>query len=879
MDIITTHTNTDFDGLAAMVAAQKLYPDANIVFPGKISRNVEEFLALHKDMLKIKPLKLVDLNKVKRLIIVDNHNPKRIGKLAKLMDNPKVIVDIFDHHPATECCLNHRILVIETVGAATTLLVERIQAQNIPLSPLEATILALGIYDDTGCMVFSSTTPRDVEAVAYLLNKGANLSVIAEYLNRPLSDDQQELFKNLLMSVEHYTFNGVKVLIAHASEEEFIDGLALLAHKLSEIEQVDAVFVIVHMDDRVHIVSRSSVAEVNCREIMGHFGGGGHIAAASASVKGVELLELKEQLLHIMSVQIRPKMTAKDIMSYPVKTVYPDTKIEEANSVMLRYGHTGLPVVRGLEMVGVISRRDVEKAMHHGLGHAPVKAYMNVNVHTVKPDTPISQVQEMMIEFDIGRLPVVQDGRVVGIVSRSDMLRTLHNDFQSRFQTTYNQSSNQKVRFANMMKRVLPDNVMNLLHLVGKLAKQCNYNVYVGGGIVRDLMLNVKNTDIDFIVEGDAIVLAKALAEELNARVRTFEKFGTAEVFLKDGTWIDLATARVEFYEYPAAMPTVETSSLRHDLYRRDFTINAMAISLNPGSFGELVDYFGGRDDLYAGIVRVLHNLSFVEDPTRILRAVRFEQRYQMHMDPQTLRLLHEAVREGLLKKVARERVWSELKVILNEPEPADILDRLAELGLWDQIFPEITYWEVQPVVEEIPQALMILRYWGWAEPSESWLPYFIALLHWSDVETAQRLCERFVIGKRQTEKVITAITHWRQALKKLSNPETEKLSQQAMIMQMIPREAYPMFLAIMQDKLAIQRFRRVMETVRNNKPLVTGKDLKAMGFKPGPLYRKALDAVWQARLDGALKTREEELEFVEQYMYKMLKGEQSSVR
>ncbi len=876
MDIITTHTNTDFDGLAAMVAAQKLYPEAYIVFPGKISRHVEEFLALYKDMLRIKPLKLVDLKKVRRLIIVDNHSRNRIGKLAKVMDNPNVKIYIYDHHPAAECGLNYEVSVIETVGAATTLLVERIRSQNIPLTPLEATILALGIYDDTGCMVFSSTTPRDVEAVAYLLSQGAKLSVVAEYLNRPLNDDQQELFKNLLMSSEHHQFNGVKVLIATASEDEFIDGLAVLAHKLSEIEQTDAVFVIVHMEDRVHIVARSSEPEVNCRDIMAAFGGSGHIAAASASVKGVALSEIKQQLLTELAEQIRPKMTAKDIMSYPVKTVHPYTTIEEANRIMLRYGHTGLPVVRGLEMVGVISRRDVEKAMHHGLGHAPVKGYMNVNVHTVTPDTPITQVQDMMIEFDIGRLPVVDNGKVIGIVTRSDMLRTLHTDFEGKFRTTYHQGNSNKVRYANMMKRVLKPSVMDLLKLVGKLGQQYGYNVYIGGGIVRDLMLNVENNDIDFIIEGDAITLAKALGEKLNAKVRIHEKFCTAEVLLKNGSWIDLATARVEFYEYPAAMPTVETSSLRHDLYRRDFTINAMAISLNPDSFGELIDFFGGREDLYAGIVRVLHNLSFIEDPIRILRAVRFEQRYQMHMDPQTLRLLHEALKEEVLKRVARERVWSELKVILSEPEPADMLDRMAELGIWEQIFPEITYWEVQPVIAEIPQALMVLRYWGWAEPSESWLPYFIALLHWSDVETAKKVCANFVIGRRQTEKVITAITHWRQALKELADPATEKLSQQAMIMQMLPREAYPMFLAIMDDRLAIQRFRQVMETIRDNKPQITGTDLLMMGYKPGPLYRKTLEAVWLARLDGEVKTREEEIAFAKKYMDKLLKGEQS---
>ncbi|WP_031515193.1 CBS domain-containing protein [Desulfofalx alkaliphila] len=879
MEIITSHNNTDFDALAAMVAAQKLYPDAELVFPGKLSRNVEEFLALHKDMLKIKPVKLIDMKKVRRLIIVDNHSAKRIGKMGQLMKDPKVEIHVYDHHPATECHLNHQISVIEPVGAAATLLVERIRDRNIPITRLEATILALGIYDDTGCMVFSSTTPRDVEAVAYLLSKGANLSVVAEFLGRPLTGDQQALLKKLLVTSERHNINGVKILVAHGSSDDFIDGLALLTHKLAEIEQVDAVFVAVEMIDRAHLVCRSSLPEVNCQDIMASFGGGGHIAAASATIKGTELQALVEQLLAVIKEKVRPMMVAADIMSSPVKTVFPETKIEEANRVMLRYGHTGLPVVRGLEMVGVISRRDVEKAMHHGLGHAPVKAYMNVNVHTTKPDVPLSMVQDMMIEFDIGRLPVVNDeGKVVGIVSRSDVLRTLHSDFQDRYQTTFKQSNYSHARFRNMMKRTLPERIMQILYLVGELAQQHDYRVYAGGGIVRDVFLNVENFDVDLIVEGDAITLAKALGKELGGKVRTYEKFGTAEVSLLDGSWVDMATARVEFYEYPAALPTVETSSLRHDLYRRDFTINAMAISLNPGSFGELVDYFGGRDDLYAGIVRVLHNLSFVEDPTRILRAVRFEQRYQMHMDPQTLHLLKEAMRQEVLSRVSDDRIWHELKIILNEPEPADILHRLADLGVWDQIFPDITYWEVQPILEEMPQALMVLRNWGWAEPAEKWLPYFITIVHWSSLDTAAKTCKRFMLGRRQTEKVLTTIEHWRGALAKLSSPEDMRISQLAQILQLLPREAYPMFLALMEDKVAIKRFRKVMEMVRDNKPTVNGRDLKEMGFKPGPFYRKALDALWQARLDSVVKTREEELAFVKVYMQKLQKEEKASV-
>lgn len=875
MDIITTHINTDFDGLAAMVAAQKLYPSADLVFPGKTSRHVAEFLALHKDMLKIRPLKLLDMSKVRRLIIVDTHSPQRIGKLAQLMEQQQVEVHIYDHHPANECYLSYAskgqpVQIIEPLGAATTILVEIIRERKLTLTPLEATILALGIYSDTGCMVFSSTTARDVAAVAYLLNQGANLTVIAEFLDRPLIKEQQDLLKKLLLSAQRHNINGVTVLLAETTTGEFIDGLALLIHKLAEVEQTGAVFLVVKMEERVHLVARSAVAEVNCAGIVGHFGGGGHAAAASASIKNTGLAAVTAKLLLIMQRDIKPVMTVREIMSTPVKVVHPQTKIEEANQVMLRYGHTGLPVVRGLNVIGMISRRDVEKAVHHNLGHAPVKAYMQAHVQTIQPDVTVTKVQNMMIEFDIGRLPVVENDEVLGIVSRSDILRTLHPNFQERHYTMFNQQEQQQVCFETKIKQALPQQLLELLHLVGELARKHKHKVYAAGGIVRDVILGKKNLDVDLIVEGSAIHLAKVLGQALGGnKVRTHQKFGTAAVLLADGSWLDLATARVEYYEYPAALPTVETSSLRADLYRRDFTVNAMAVSLNLDSTFELLDYFGGQEDLQAGIIRVLHNLSFVEDPTRILRAVRFEQRYQMHMDPQTLHLLQDAVQAELLSRVSDDRLWHELIIILNEPEPADDLRRLADLGVWDQIFPGIIYWEVQPVLDNISQALMTLHSWDWVEPAERWLAYFIAMLYWTKIKDATEICARFAFSNRQTEKVQAAISHWRKVLAELSAPADLKISQIAQTLKRLPLEAYPMFLAIMDDPKVIHRFRLAIEAVAKNKPLVNGKDIKQLGFKPGPLFRQALKAVWQARLDGVITSKEAELAFVKKYMEK----------
>lgn len=879
MEIITAHTNTDFDGLASMIAAQKLYPDAFIVFPGKVSRNVKEFLALHKDEFNIKPIKFVDFDKITKLIIVDTHNPKRVGAFAKLCDNPDVEIHIYDHHPAAECYLSSAYLskgkkfvhVVEPVGAAATILVERIRERGISINSLEATAIALGIYSDTGCMLFSSTTARDVEAVKYLLDKGANLGVLSDFLNRALLPEQQELLKKLLNSVESHDINGIKIVIASAVLDEFIDGLALMTHKLSEFERNDAIFTVVFMEDRVHIVARSSTPAVNCRDILHHFGGGGHNAAASASIKGVELNETVKRLLNVISTHVHAPLAVKDIMSFPVKTAFPETTVEEANKIMLRYGHTGLPVVKGLKLVGMISKRDVEKAVHHNLGHAPVKAYMNVNVHTVTPDTPVSKVRDIMIAFDIGRLPVVKDDRIVGIVSRRDILRCMHTDLEDRHFTLFNTKGKTEICFKDKLIKALPEELISILHAASRVADKCGYKVYICGGIVRDIILGVKNLDIDLILEGEIIEFANAFAKEINAKkVNIHEKFGTAEVVLSDDFWIDVATARVEFYEYPAALPDVEKSSIKFDLYRRDFTINALAVSLNKGDMFKIIDYFGGFEDLEAGIIRVLHNLSFVEDPTRILRAVRFEQRYDMQMEPQTLRFLKDAVSKKLLLKLSDDRIWHELKIILSEPKALNMLQRLFELGAWDQVFPNVSYEAIKKVLDKINECIKLLNEWGWQQQEEKWFLYFMAVVHHISLEHAKAACHKYSLSAKQIKKVEKTIENLNEVLRKLTTNSELKISEIYECIKDFPKEAYPLLLAKLDDRKALEMLKLTINKMNSCALYMSGDDIEDMGVRPGPIYKEVLNAVYKAKLDGKVNSKEEELDFAEKYIKKI---------
>ena len=499
-------------------------------------------------------------------------------------------------------------------------------ARNIHISPFDATILALGIYDDTGILLFPSTTSRDAQAAAFLLSRGANLAVVANFMENPFSEEQRRILQKLMDTSSHHRISDLDIILAVYDGNEFIPGLDLVTHRLLAMENCDVLFVIALMEGKVNVVGRSRSNNLKINEVLRSMGGRGHDKSASAVVKTKSCSEVKESILKNIEDLIHPAILARDIMSSPVKTLPPSISMEEAGSIMLRYGHTGMPVINDGRMVGVISRRDVDKALIHELGHAPVKGFMTTGVLSVSSQTPVNEIQKLMVEHDIGRLPVIDEGCLVGIVSRTDILRTLHGeDYPEDHELLYSLVEGSWENCAELMQKRLPEQLLAHLRKAGEIAAELNSTVYCVGGFVRDLFLQVANFDVDLVVEGEGRELAARLAGQLGGKVRIHERFGTAVVILPDGSKIDVATARTEYYEFPAALPQVERSSIKEDMYRRDFTINTLAICLNPNCFGDLIDYFGGRKDLQNGLIRILYNFSFVEDPTRILRAIRFD--------------------------------------------------------------------------------------------------------------------------------------------------------------------------------------------------------------------------------------------------------------
>jgi tRNA nucleotidyltransferase (CCA-adding enzyme) len=609
------------------------------------------------------------------------------------------------------------------------------------------------------------------------------------------------------------------------------------------------------MQGKVTVVGRSDTNNLRVNEVLKPLGGSGQERAASAVIRGRSCREVADLILENIADKIRPAVIARDIMTTPVKTIALYRTMEEAGRIMLRYGHTGMPVVDGDKVIGMISRRDVDKAILHELGHAPVKGFMTTEVVSISPETPVSEVQKMVVENDIGRLPVVERGRLVGIVSRTDILRILHgDDYPEDHELLYPFSDGGIENFSQLMHEELPADIFSALVLAGEIAQELKSTAYCVGGYVRDLFLQVPNFDIDLVVEGDGRELAVRMAQKLGVKVRIHERFGTATILWDTGTKIDVATARTEYYEFPAALPVVERSSIREDMYRRDFTINTMVICLNPDKFGDLIDYFGGRKDIQNRYIRILYNLSFVEDPTRILRAIRFEQRYKFTIEVDTLRFARDAIERRMLGKLSYKRILQELILILSEKDPMSAMERMKETGVWKYILPEVKLEELNRIpFKRIP---IVIGWWEdryYGREIKSWVVYLLAIFAKLTAAQLAEVFNRYPLDRYAQRCIEDSVVVPQLADKLTRNPDL--LSSQIDL------------LLHLREESVWDRVVSYCDLKERAKVEISGHDLKQLGLKPGPLFKKILAELYDTKLDQTTTNREEELAVVRKWM------------
>ncbi|MDR1730459.1 MAG: CBS domain-containing protein [Synergistaceae bacterium] len=866
MHLITSHLNTDFDSLASMVAIQKLYPDAVICPPGALSRRVRDFLNRYGHIWSIAKPGKIPLEQVTLMVVVDTRSRTRIGPFAALAGRQEVEVHIYDHHPPTVDDIPASVMRCEPLGAATTLIAERLIRERKSISPEEATLFATGIYDDTGALTYEATTDRDIAVLGRLRQMGADLSTILSRVEAAVPANERRLLDSLVENARESYVNGAKVVLAWGESEEYIEGLSIFVHKLRDYYDSHVTLAAVRCGKKTVLIARSAPNVLNVQQFLAPYGGNGHAQAGSATLQGKDPRELLTELECKLPEAIPSFIIVKSVMTSPVLAVDPDARVGEAYRTMLRFGHQALPVARDGEVLGMMSRRDLDKAYLHGFDRALIRDFMTEGVIAISAEASLNEAHRMMATYGFERLPVLDQGRLIGILTRADLVRALYQTWRPGERDT-GSAFLWMEGITEFMEASFSPEVLSLLRRIGEKAESLNMRAYIVGGAVRDILMGNRNIDFDLCVEGDAETLVNAWKEP-GCRCVVHGRYKTGTITFPNGVKVDIATTRREFYEYAAAMPEVSSDSLKQDLARRDFRINAMAVSLSSNDWGTLTDFYDGRRDLREGILRILHNLSFVEDPTRILRGIRLEQRLNLTFEDNTLRLLQSAVKGGLLQKLTDVRVRTELQIHFKEKRPLKIAARMQELSIWESLFPGFRFGGTAKKrmsrLQRLISASAGLNLWS---QDHEWLVYMATLFSDSPLNVQSAAMNRLNLSVGEREIITGCLAALPPTEQFFVTKKTHQNSEVYLFLKNYDTISL-LYCAAATKRRQVRRW--IVRHVISFLPMkgeLTGRDMLNMGYRPGPWIGELLEQIRLERMDGKVRTRDEEMWYMRENM------------
>lgn len=814
MKVIVSHSNIDFDGLASLIAAKRLDPEAVAAIGPTKSNIVKAYLDLYIDCFPLVSYHEIDWNQVTSILFVDCTSLERAG-LNEFPISDAIKISSIDHH----------LLSSKQSGANITLLLEQCRIQKVEISSVEATLFGLGLYSDTACLTHSNTRISDFNAASYLLNQGMNLDVVSTYLQQS-EIGTHPLFQLLLDHIEINQKDGITVAITTGTYPDYVGNVSGVVEELLRLFQPDAIFACIQLKKHTYIIARSQTDEVNVKRITEMFGGGGHARAAAAVVKNQPLNTVKNKLISLMYASILPAQTVHTMMSWPVQTLLESECVNDGWRKLITFGHSGFPIFSSNgEMLGIVSKSDLKKARQLELGEKSIKSIMTQNVITIHADDSLKQAQKIFKQHHIGRLPVVNnDGQIVGILTRSDIINGIY-------------TLPDKVNTTQLTKYFGPK-TDQLLKRIGLIADEQEVSVFLVGGVVRDFLLNKPHTDIDLVVEGDAVSFAYHLATVLGGTVKTYEDFGTA--IWTGELEIDVVTCRREFYSSAGALPQVKPASITEDLARRDFTINALAMYINATRYGELVDIFQGKSDLQNRKIRILHPLSFKEDPTRLFRAVRFALRLDFSLDDHTTKAAQDT--GEAIHFISAQRLLNELAYLENERILLKAFKLLNKLHIWQSFFGNsLSAFAFDHMKRLSEQGL------------ENGIFYLLAAAH--DQKAFNRI-RPYMLTKKD-RNLLNDITRpiWESLPESVGHIHRHlfSCSSEAVLFHACANSDMEKTLLFYVDK------RTTLE------PLVTGSDLITAGLKPSPIFSNWLLELECLQLDGKIRTKEDGIKWVKQ--------------
>lgn len=843
MQVVLLQEGADLDALSSAYGLTLINKRLKIVLPNSVNSSVSTALNIFKHCFQDKTVKRNEINiaKVKRLYLTDSHRIPE-GYTGKVV--------IFDHHPVNLDKQNIKVFM-EKTGAATTIIVELLKKRRKSLTPDDATILALGIYEDTGSLKFSSTTIRDIKAVEHLIKFGLDFEKLRTVIEDRFDSEDLSVMLSLSSNLNIIQKENTRVGITYFNDRYSKDMSRLIKY-IKDFQQVDAVFVVVGQRNKVSIIGRSKDSRIDIARILSGFEGGGHWYAASAKIKGFSVREVIEILKFIL---LEKKFKVKEIAEKNIPVFYTDDTVNKHS--LLPHFPVYVVIDRQGKYQGVITDKVIKELIKHGFGSQEVRNYIT-DIITISPNDHLYNLLSILKKTSQDIFPVVENGFFQGVVTRSMILGSL---FKQQ-PTLHIKVKPKRKNIEVLLNRFFPTEIIQELTNIGKTSAELGYRVFLVGGVVRDIVMGKQNLDIDLVVEGDATVLLSEYGRKKGYSYFYYPEFLTGYIKTPAGLKIDFATARKEVYEYPGAYPKIERASVEEDLLRRDFTINSLIVEITEGSFGTLLDYFGGLTDIKERRIKVLHPVSFIEDPIRILRALRFAGRLGFKLQKDTENLLKNAVQNDILPYAPTGRIKLELEMTFNEEKVIHIIQLMEKYGVLKSILEveKLTPVILQKLQKSRDTILMFKQLFS-VEPSNTFV-YLTVLLSAKPLEEAYILLKKFHFDReaKHLEKVFNYVS----ALKEENKTD---------LILNLTKEHVDIItcVSVLSEDSVSEKITSVYTKLKN--PVITGQDLIRLGLKPSSLFKEILQDVNLKHISGELKTKEDCIKYIQDQYLKMEKS------
>lgn len=752
-----------------------------------------------------------------------------------------------------------------TCQALTAWLLGRLPSSLPEFLPSDSLLFRMALFEKTQGFLSARTTPGDWQALRCLGDARHQARQVSNQICLGLREGQHGLLNDLLKRARDIDINHIPAVLAVSKTIGNVqDIFPVVEHLWSRLDPFLLISGVINFG-RAQVWVRHRIPHLDVVAALLEFHPRQERQWVTFSVAEGDPGRLAETLRTHLVQRLSGEPTARAIMVAPPQTVCLNETVRGTLDFMLKFNLMGLVVVTAEgRYAGVIARRDLDRAVRMEFMAAEIAPFVNADCPTISPEMPVRVIKHLMVNRNITRLPVVRDGNVLGIITSREVLRALPTDLplpRRYLPITRTRRLPSAEEIIETVKRIISVKILHWWKRIGERAQTMGLKAYLVGGVVRDLLLERANLDMDIVVSGDAIPFATAVAEELHGTVRVFDRFHTARVSLDD-VKIDFSSARIEHYERAGALPEVEFSGLTNDLFRRDFSINALALDLSPNSFMCLNDFFGGYEDIQERKIRILHSFSFLEDPTRIYRAHRFAGRFHFHFAEETQRALEVAQERHIIERLSTQRLCGELSRCFGEEQPAGLLQRLLDADLLRYLHEGFTPQTPLPVRYRLIPS-MVRRFQVLGEPVEREVLYWAGLLSMLPPAQARDILAVSGFPARKREKVAVILDALATIPSQLNAIAPAQVFEVYCLLKPQPLEALIGLALFGLDKNGARRLFEFLGRYRAIQCEISGKDLRDFGIEAGPQYGRILTDVLRRRVMGELRDRKDELEYV----------------